>query len=352
MQHTRHDIHEMRHKIFSSKCTINGKVCSLSIDAGSCANFISREVAGKLCLTLEPHPEPYEVARLIRDHSAWVTERAYVPFSMGVKYQDSAWFDVVTMNTCHVLLGRPWQYDRGVSYDGRKNTYSFYIGQRRLILLPSNGESSCFNDSSLPAKPNPIHSVPSNMMMTHPGSDEEILPLAEHNLEMMDHEEGIEQRSVNSSKPDDAWDDCRSELSVVVEDSDSIVQGIMKTEEVEKVLEEPASHDEFTLEDHHELLDSTEHNLDYDLLGVEASFVVRHGRVSLPLHDEVLYKPRTHYTSQDRDGSRTPLYFNWRWEEIDKKENGNTFNGPRGEGLAQENYVFDPGISCTISLAA
>lgn len=28
------------------------------------------------------------------------------------------------MDTCHLLLGRPWQYDRRVSHDGFKNTYS------------------------------------------------------------------------------------------------------------------------------------------------------------------------------------------------------------------------------------
>jgi hypothetical protein len=27
------------------------------------------------------------------------------------------------MDVCHVLLGRPWKYDRNFIHDGRKNTY-------------------------------------------------------------------------------------------------------------------------------------------------------------------------------------------------------------------------------------
>ncbi|CAL8151357.1 unnamed protein product [Prunus armeniaca] len=41
------------------------------------------------------------------------------------------------MDACHILLGRPWQYDRGAIHDGKKNTYSFLIGKTRLVLFPN-----------------------------------------------------------------------------------------------------------------------------------------------------------------------------------------------------------------------
>jgi hypothetical protein len=31
-----------------------------------------------------------------------------VSFSVGNKYFDNAWCDVVSMDACHILLGRPW----------------------------------------------------------------------------------------------------------------------------------------------------------------------------------------------------------------------------------------------------
>jgi hypothetical protein len=40
------------------------------------------------------------------------------------------------MTACHVLLGRPWLYHRKVKYDGYKNTYSFLLNSRKIVLQP------------------------------------------------------------------------------------------------------------------------------------------------------------------------------------------------------------------------
>lgn len=41
------------------------------------------------------------------------------------------------MDACHLLLGRPWQFDRGVLHDGRTNTYTFIFSGVKMILMPS-----------------------------------------------------------------------------------------------------------------------------------------------------------------------------------------------------------------------
>ena len=46
------------------------------------------------------------------------------------------WCDVVTMHTCHLFLGRLWQYDR-VTHDGHVNTYSFHFNNTKIVLLSS-----------------------------------------------------------------------------------------------------------------------------------------------------------------------------------------------------------------------
>jgi hypothetical protein len=39
------------------------------------------------------------------------------------------------MDVCHLLLGRPWKYDRNVVHDGRKNTYTLeMIGRTHMLL--------------------------------------------------------------------------------------------------------------------------------------------------------------------------------------------------------------------------
>ena len=44
--------------------------------------------------------------------------------------------DVMNMSACHLLLGRPWEYDRRVQYDGYHNTYSFMKDRHKICLRP------------------------------------------------------------------------------------------------------------------------------------------------------------------------------------------------------------------------
>src|SRR4051812_43891229 len=40
------------------------------------------------------------------------------------------------MTVCHLLLGRPWQFDRGVIHNGRTNHYSFKMKGKEFVLRP------------------------------------------------------------------------------------------------------------------------------------------------------------------------------------------------------------------------
>ncbi|BFG40765.1 hypothetical protein CerSpe_270390 [Prunus speciosa] len=61
---------------------------------------------------------------------------------MGKNYKDQVWCDVVPMDVCHILLERPWQYDKEVIHDGHENTYAFKMGKVEIVLLPCNEELS------------------------------------------------------------------------------------------------------------------------------------------------------------------------------------------------------------------
>ena len=56
----------------------------------------------------ETHPKPYKLAWLKKGGEVTVSKRALVSFSIGSKYKDCVLYDVVTMDACHLLLGRPW----------------------------------------------------------------------------------------------------------------------------------------------------------------------------------------------------------------------------------------------------
>lgn len=60
-----------------------------------------------------------------------------VTFSIGSVYRDSVWCDVVPMDACHLLLGRPWQFDRDMCYEGHRNAYTFTFLDKKIVLLHS-----------------------------------------------------------------------------------------------------------------------------------------------------------------------------------------------------------------------
>jgi len=63
-----------------------------------------------------------------------VNKQVLVVFSIG-KYCDEELCDVVSIQTSHLLLGRPWQYDRRVMDDGVIDRYSFDVRPITLISL-------------------------------------------------------------------------------------------------------------------------------------------------------------------------------------------------------------------------
>ncbi|XP_035548652.1 uncharacterized protein LOC118349183 [Juglans regia] len=65
-----------------------------------------------------------------------VTNTCKIPFSIGKFYKDVADCDVVDMDACHVLLGRPWQYNVAATYKGHDNKYTFWWHERKVTLLP------------------------------------------------------------------------------------------------------------------------------------------------------------------------------------------------------------------------
>ncbi|GJX61172.1 transposon ty3-I gag-pol polyprotein [Tanacetum coccineum] len=112
------------------------KVCSMIIDGGSCTNVASQTLVTKLNLPTQPHPSPYVVQWLNQGKGIRVSHRVLLSFSISKSYSDELWCDVIPMDACHVLLGRPWQFDRRVVHDGYLNTYSFNFNNRRIVLTP------------------------------------------------------------------------------------------------------------------------------------------------------------------------------------------------------------------------
>ncbi|KAL4386537.1 hypothetical protein GQ457_09G017690 [Hibiscus cannabinus] len=126
---------QQRETIFHTRCLVSDKVCIVIIDGGSCTNVASTLMVDKLGLKTTKHPEPYKLQWLNNGGELKVTKQVVVPFSIG-RYKDEVKFDFCPMNACHLLLGRPWQYDRRVLHDCFINQYSFDHEGKKVILAP------------------------------------------------------------------------------------------------------------------------------------------------------------------------------------------------------------------------
>ena len=105
------------------------------IDGGSCTNVASTTLVEKLGLPLQKHPRAYKLQWLIECGEVKVNKQVLVNFAIG-RYCDEVLCDVVPMHAGHILLGRPWQYDRKVIHDGFKNRYNFVKDEKSVTLVP------------------------------------------------------------------------------------------------------------------------------------------------------------------------------------------------------------------------
>jgi hypothetical protein len=105
------------------------------VDSGSINNLISTEIVEKLELERTYHPSPYRILWLQKGHQVTVTKQCLVEFKI-VGYNDKILCDFIPMDVCHLLLGRPWKYDKNVIHDGRMNTYTLEKNGRTHMLLP------------------------------------------------------------------------------------------------------------------------------------------------------------------------------------------------------------------------
>ncbi|XP_074288194.1 uncharacterized protein LOC141613360 [Silene latifolia] len=63
-------------------------------------------------------------------------KQCLVSFSIGKNYINEALCDVIPMDGCHIIHGRPWKFDRYSVHYGKDNPYTFKFGSRKIILSP------------------------------------------------------------------------------------------------------------------------------------------------------------------------------------------------------------------------
>ncbi|RDX92955.1 hypothetical protein CR513_24852, partial [Mucuna pruriens] len=128
---TRRGIIEPYENWYDLKCD-GEKVSSLG---GSCVKVASERLVNKLALPTIVHPRPYKLQWLSEYGELIVDRQVKIAFTLG-KYKDKVLCDMVSMEATHLLLGRPWQYDRKVIHDGATNRFAFVHMRQKVVLKP------------------------------------------------------------------------------------------------------------------------------------------------------------------------------------------------------------------------
>ena len=108
-----------RNKLFRTAYKTKDRVCKVIVDSGRTDNLVSIEMVEKLELETIEHPSPYRVSWLQKGHQVNSTKQCLVEFKIG-GYKDEILCDVILIDVCHLLLGRPWKYDRNVIMMGER----------------------------------------------------------------------------------------------------------------------------------------------------------------------------------------------------------------------------------------
>ncbi|GJS40211.1 putative reverse transcriptase domain-containing protein [Tanacetum coccineum] len=122
---------------------------SKSVNDNPCENVISTYMVEKLGMKTEDHPEPYELTWLKKGNIVKVSKRFLVQFYIGKIYKDEVWCEVIPMDAAHILLGRPWQFDKKTKHDGFQNTYSFKKDGVNITLVPFDSRQTQAGGSNL-----------------------------------------------------------------------------------------------------------------------------------------------------------------------------------------------------------
>jgi len=103
------------------------------IDSESCTNVASISTVEKLNFQATAYPHPCNIQWLNQGEGLQVNSSCVISSSIGKSYHDELWCNIIPMNACHILLGRPGLFNRRASHDAYPKPSLSLRMERRLL---------------------------------------------------------------------------------------------------------------------------------------------------------------------------------------------------------------------------
>lgn len=117
--------HQQRDNLFHTRCLVNGKICSLIVDGGSCTNVASCTMVEKLRLKTTNHPRPYRL-QLMEQISVVMTRYKTPPHHCFHRIPRFYWSLTIASPASYKLI--PPNY----SIISEFNSCNFYLFELRI----------------------------------------------------------------------------------------------------------------------------------------------------------------------------------------------------------------------------
>ena len=88
-----------------------------------------------LSLTIISHPKPYKLQWLNEQGEMIINQQVKILFSIG-DYCEEVLCDIIPMEAGHILLGRPWKFDKKEIHNGLTNEITLTNGRKKFKLVP------------------------------------------------------------------------------------------------------------------------------------------------------------------------------------------------------------------------
>ncbi|XP_074271465.1 uncharacterized protein LOC141595399 [Silene latifolia] len=102
------------------------------------------------------HPNPYKLRWLNKGVEVKVDKQCLAPYSIVKVYKDEVICDVFPMDAYHLLFGRPWEFDRNTTHQGKENIYSFKHEGKKVTLTPLPPNQRNYGSRNMPEEVNGV----------------------------------------------------------------------------------------------------------------------------------------------------------------------------------------------------